>query len=59
MSEIVIFAIGVVVFAITVWGTVVAGGVALSRVEVEQNQRRTREVDEEELDKRFPTRLKY
>ena len=58
MSEIVVFAIGVIVFAVTVWGTVVAGGVALSRVEVEQNERRGA-VDRDELEKSFPIRMKY
>lgn len=58
MSEIVVFAIGVIVFAVTVWGTVVAGGVALSRVEVEQNERRGA-VDRDELEKSLPIRMKY
>ena len=33
-----IFIVGVVVFAITVYGTVMAGGLALTRREVEDNE---------------------
>ncbi len=37
MSETVIFIVGVVVFAITVWGTVMAGSLALMQAEIDQN----------------------
>ena len=37
MSERVIFTIGVIVFALTVYGTVMAAGLALSRAHIEQN----------------------
>ena len=37
MSETVIFVVGVVVFALTVYGAVMAGGLALTRIEIEQN----------------------
>ena len=37
MSEAVIFAIGAVIFAITVYGSVMAGGLALTRVEAKEN----------------------
>lgn len=33
MSEIIIFVIGAVIFAITVYGSVMAGGLALTRLE--------------------------
>lgn len=59
MSEAVIFAVGSVVFAITVWGSVMAGGLAMQRAQIEQNPRLKERVDEEELKKRFPFRLKF
>ena len=59
MSEAVIFAVGSVVFAITVWGSVMAGGHAMQRAQIEQNPRLKERVDEEELKKRFPFRLKF
>ena len=37
MSDLVIFAIGVVIFALTVYGTVVTGGLVLTRREVAEN----------------------
>ena len=54
-----VFAVGVVVFAITVYGTVVGGGMALTKREIEQNADRRPFVDPEELDRTIPTRLKY
>lgn len=58
MSETVIFIVGIVVFAITVYGSVIAGGIALTRVEIEQDAALKRDVKKEELDKRLP-KLKY
>ena len=58
MSETVIFLVGIVVFAITVYGSVIAGGIALTRVEIEQDPALKSDVKEEELDKRLP-KLKY
>ena len=54
MSETVIFIVGIVVFAITVYGSVIAGGIALTRVEIEQDPALKRDVKKEELDKRLP-----
>lgn len=59
MSELVIFVIGVVVFAITVWGMVMAGGIALSRIEIDQDPNLKQLVDKDQLRKRFPLRVKY
>ena len=59
MSETVIFIVGVVVFALTVYGAVMAGGLALTRIEIEQNPVRQTNVDKEELKKHFPYRLKF
>jgi hypothetical protein len=36
MSEVVIFIIGSIIFAITIYGTVMAGGLALTRRELEE-----------------------
>jgi len=58
MSETVIFLVGIVVFAITVYGAVIAGGIALTRVEIEQDPALKSEVKKEQLDKRLP-KLKY
>ena len=58
MSETVIFIVGIVVFAITVYGSVIAGGIALTRVEIEQDPALKSDVKKEELDKRLP-KLKY
>lgn len=59
MSETAIFIIGMLVFAITVYGAVMAGGVALSRIEIEQDPDHKKKVDEDELAKRLPYRVKY
>lgn len=58
MSETVIFIVGIVVFAITVYGSVIAGGIALTRVEIEQDPALKSDVKKEDLDKRLP-KLKY
>lgn len=39
MSELAIFIVGIVVFAITIYGVVVAGGLAMQSVEHAQNPR--------------------
>lgn len=54
-----VFAVGVVVFAITVYGTVVGGGLALTKREIEQNAARQATADPDEMNRRLPTRLKY
>ena len=48
MSETVVLVVGVVVFALTVWGSVMAGSITLSRrIDMEQDlARRSRMVDE-------------
>lgn len=48
MNETVILVVGVVVFALTIWGTVMAGSITLSRrIDIEQDlARRSRSVDE-------------
>ena len=58
MSQTVIFIVGSVIFAISVYGVVAAGGTALSRAHVEQNPHLKENADGQELKKRFPFRLK-
>ncbi len=59
MSETTLFIVGLIVFAVTVYGVVMAGGLALTRIEIEQNPGRKDNVDGDELKKRFPFRMKY
>ncbi|MGI9625136.1 MAG: hypothetical protein ACR2PK_20085 [Acidimicrobiales bacterium] len=59
MSETVIFIIGVIVFAVTVYGAVMAGGLALTRIEIEQNPDLEQSVKDEQLKKRFSFKSKY
>lgn len=40
MNEGALFLVGIVIFAITVYGAVMAGGIALTKVVVEQEPRR-------------------
>ena len=51
MSETVIFIVGIVVFAITVYGAVMAGGLAMNRIEIEQNPHLKEGADPEQLKK--------
>ncbi|MFT7601581.1 MAG: hypothetical protein ACI8TP_004540 [Acidimicrobiales bacterium] len=59
MSTSVIFIVGVIVFAVTVYGAVMAGGLALTRIVIEQNPDLKKKLDEDELKKRFAFRGKY
>lgn len=59
MSETVILIVGVIVFAITVYGTVMAGGTALTRAEIEQNPQRADGYSKDDLDKPLALRGKY
>lgn len=49
MSEGVIFLVGIMIFAITICGVVMAGGVALTKVVVEQDPHHQAEVLDSEL----------
>ncbi|MBK9178271.1 MAG: hypothetical protein IPM45_01625 [Acidimicrobiales bacterium] len=55
MSEIIIFVIGAVIFAITVYGSVMAGGLALTRLEVKENDAIGPRVDRETVSSVPPT----
>ncbi|MFT5267484.1 MAG: hypothetical protein ACI88C_000909 [Acidimicrobiales bacterium] len=54
MSQTAIFIIGVIVFAITVYGTVMSAGLALTRAEISQDPALKEAVDDSELGKTFP-----
>ncbi len=54
MSETVIFVVGVIVFAITVYGTVMAAGSALARADMEQNPSRQQVAGVKDPKKRLP-----
>lgn len=54
MSETALFIVGAIVFAITVYGTVMAGGTLFTRIHIEQNPHLRDEVDEDGAKKRFP-----
>ncbi len=45
MSQTVIFSVGIVVFALTIWGAVMAGGIWLGQVGDAEDERGSDEVD--------------
>lgn len=59
MSATLLFAIGSIVFAITVYGTVMAGGMALTRRHVRQHDEFRHRVDDDDLDAPIPTDIRY
>jgi hypothetical protein len=59
MSESVLFMIGTIVFAITVYGAVMAGGLMLTRRELEQDEDPARTVPEKDLHAGLPTNTKW
>ncbi len=59
MSDNAIFIVGIIIFAITVYGTVMVGGIMLTRAEIEQNPQLQDRVSKRDSKKRFPFRIKY
>jgi hypothetical protein len=59
MSEAVIFIVGALVFAVTVYGAVMAGGLALTRREFDEDEELKRRVDDDQRDATLPTRAEY
>ena len=59
MSQTAIFIVGVVVFALTVYGAVMAAGLALTKVEVEESGPPEINIDKKEFKRRFPFSVKY
>lgn len=59
MSDLVIFIVGAFIFAITVYGTLMAGGIKLSQRALADNPDLRDRVDDDELDKALPLNVKY
>jgi hypothetical protein len=59
MSETLLFVIGTIVFAITVYGAVMAGGLALTRVELHQDDQKGPRSPDGEQDEALPLRVEY
>ena len=59
MSESVLFIVGSIVFAITVYGVVMAGGLLLTRSEIDQNDDRGPGTDHTEVQAGLPLNVKY
>jgi hypothetical protein len=59
MSETVVFIIGAIIFAITVYGTVMAGGLVLTRQELKENEELRDRVEGDELESGLPTNVQY
>lgn len=59
MSQTVIFIVGAIVFAITVYGAIMAGGLALTRRELEGDEELRRRVDPGHDEPTVPFKAKY
>ena len=59
MSDVIVFAVGIFIFAITVCGTIIGAGITLSRREIAGDPHLQDQVDEKELAKTFPVKFKY
>ncbi len=59
MSTFVLFAIGSVIFAITVYGAVVAGGLALTKQSILENDQYRRRVADDQVEATLPTDAKF
>jgi len=58
MSESALFIVGALIFAITVYGVVMAGGLMLTRRELEQDEDLMRRVDQK-VESGLPMKVKY
>ncbi len=59
MSTFVLFAIGSVVFAVTVYGSVVAGGLKLTKDSIRENDQYRRRVDDDQVTDGLPTDARF
>lgn len=59
MSETVLFIVGSIVFAITVFGAVMAGGLLLTRSELDQDDDLRRGSEDGDLTAGLPLKVKY
>lgn len=59
MSSAVIFIVGAVIFAVTVYGAVIAGGLSLTRRQLDEDAEFRRRVADDQRDARVPIRAEY
>ncbi len=59
MSQTALFIVGVFIFAITVSGSVLAGGLMMTRRQLDQEEDLMRLVDRDDLARMVPRHLKY
>lgn len=59
MSTFVLFAIGSVVFALTVYGSVMAGGLKLTKDSIRENDQYRRRVDDDQVTDGLPTDARF
>lgn len=59
MSVLVLFAIGAVIFAITVYGAVMVGGLKLTKKSIRENDQFQRRVDDDQVEDGLPTDAKF
>ena len=59
MSQTALFIVGVIIFAITVSGSVLAGGLMMTWRQLDQEEDMMRLVDREDLARMVPRHLKY
>ena len=53
MSELLVFIVGTIIFAITVCGSIISVGITLTRREIAANPHLVDRVDKDEIDKTF------
>ena len=58
MIDLIVFIAGALIFAVTVYGSVMAAGLSLTRAKLKDSPEQGASVDPEELDKRVP-QVKY
>ncbi len=59
MSETAIFIIGAIIFAVTIYGSVVAGGLALTKGSLIENDQYRRRVKDDQVGPGLPTDAKF
>ncbi len=59
MSTFILFSIGSVIFAITVFGAVMAGGLKLTKDSILENDQYRRRVDDDQVDSGLPTDARF
>jgi hypothetical protein len=59
MNETVIFIVGAVIFAITIYGAVIAGGIALTRRELDGDEELRKDVDPDVLESPLALDIEY